>query len=169
MRSVADMSREELEQTLANEIASARSEVRPISRLTLSRLLQSRFLMNPHEAEKFVDAYCDDKAPGVPTYLSSEFGVPYLKVLAIVNSLAGLGLSITALVTMSRGGHYGVWFLSALFFIAAAAICWVQSVRPQREEKGKAMAHHGSMQQANASATDPAAEPVATGSFQPRS
>ncbi len=134
MRSVADVSRTELEQTLTDEIARARAEARPISRLSLSRLLQSVHTINPHDAEKFVDSYCDEKAPYVPTYLSSEFGVPYLKVLAIINLVLAVGLAITTAMVLSHGGYaFLIWLALTLLFFGGAAFCWVQSVRPEKK------------------------------------
>lgn len=166
MRSVADMSRPELEQALAVEIANARSEARPISRLTLTRLLQSKFPINPHDAERFVDNYCDDKAPGVPTYLSSEFGVPYLKVVAFINVAVTIGMGITAAVMMRRGGTgFLLWLGGAVVFLGAAAFCYFQSVRPQKEKAVTRMPSE--LPNIGMQTENP--EPVATGSLQSRS
>jgi hypothetical protein len=161
MRAVADISRQELEQTLTVEIAKARSEARPISRMTLSRVLQSKYSINPQNAEKFVDTFCDDKAPGVPTYLSSEFGIPYLKVLAIVNVTIALGLAITTAVTMSRGGYgFLVWLILAILFLGSAALCWLQSIRPEKVKDSARM----TTELPNISAPTEHIETVSTGS-----
>ena len=166
MRTVADMSRQELEQTLADEIARARAEVRPISRLTLSRLIQSKHSVNPHDAERFVDTYCDEKAPGVPTYLSSEFGVPYLKVLAIANVIVCVALAIVTLVTMTRGGTgFLIWLMLTLAFLAGAAICWINSVRPEKQKPTTRV----TTQLPNIGVPADQPEPVTTGTLQSRS
>jgi len=160
MRAVTDITRPELEQLLANEIASARSEARPISRLTLTRLLQTKYSLHLHEAEVMVDRYCDEKAPGVPTYLSSEFGTPYLKVLAIINIAVGLGLSIMAAVSQHKGGFAFVpWLLGALLFIGSAALFWVKSVTPEKQ-KSKTVGMPGRMPEMASSVDEPERVPT---------
>jgi len=167
MRTVADISRTELEQTLANEINRARSDARPISRLTLSRLLQSTYTITAHDAEKFVDEYCDEKAPYVPTYLSSEFGVPYLKVLAVINLVIAVGLSITTAIVMSHGGYgFLVWLGLMVAFFGGAAVCWLQSVRPEKPKDKRVVT---AAELANLSRPVDQPEPATTGSLQSRS
>ena len=166
MRSVADMSRQELEQLLGDEIAKARSEARPISRLSLIKLLQTQYTMNGHEAEEFVDTYCEEKAPGVPTYLSNEFGVPYLKVLAIFNIVVGIALLIVAAVTMSRAVNgYLIWLGLGLLFVAGAAFSWVQSIKPEKKKEMTRL----TTQLPNIGVAAEAPEPVSTGSSRPNS
>ena len=138
MRTVAD-STQEIAQTLADEIALAREEARPISRLTLARVLVAKYSYHPHDAERIVDRYCDDKAPGIPTYLSSEFGVPYLKVLAIVNGVAGIILLIISLVVMDRPNvPIWPWLSSGTFFLLIGAFCLFRTLQKERtKDKGK--------------------------------
>lgn len=134
MNSVADSSREDLEQWIASEIANAREDARPISRLTLTRMASTRFGMNPHDAERFVDAYCDEKAPAVPTMLSTEFGVPYLKVLAALNVVLALGCFILA---MKLPSWIFIGLILGLAFLGGSVFCWVRSLSPEEQKGGK--------------------------------
>ncbi len=130
MHTVADISSEELERTLASEIDKARAEARPISRLTLTKLLQSKYSLHAHGAERIVDEYCDEKAPGVPTYLSAEFGVPYLKIVGIVQ----LTLAVAFIVTPIFFPRADLAFWPAVIIFLALGIsggfCIYRCVRP---------------------------------------
>ncbi|MEA2552378.1 MAG: hypothetical protein QOJ65_554 [Fimbriimonadaceae bacterium] len=167
MRTVTDLSREELEKTVADEISSARAEARPISRLTLSKLIQIKYALNPHDAEKFVDVYCDEKAPAVPTYLSNEFGVPYLKVLAVLQVVLAMGIFV---FTMKfQRADLTIWpgLTLGLLFVAVAAFSWVQSLRPQTKQAPMRLAAND-LPNLAVTGSD-ALEPASTGPLQTRS
>jgi len=133
MRTVTDNSKEELANTLGAEIAAAREEARPISRLTLSRLLNTKHGLHLSEAEKFVDRYCDEKAPAIPTFLSSEFGTPYLKVLAVINIVLAIGFYIVSFTTLNKqNAPIWPWMLLGTIFLGASVVSWVQSLRPPK-------------------------------------
>lgn len=135
MNTVADLSKEKFEQTLANEIANARHEARPVSRLSLTRLLQSELGVNPHDAERFVDRYCDEKEPAIPTYLSTEFGVPYLKVVAVLNVLLAIGFFVVTLKFQRPGLSVWPGIILGTLFLIGAAVMWLQSLRPPKQKE----------------------------------
>lgn len=140
MTTVADISREELEQLLGNEIAKARTEVRPISRLTLTKLLQSTYALHLHDAERYVDEYCDDKAPAVPTFLSTEFGVPYLKIVGIAQVV--LAVMVVLFPVVFPRADLTLW--PAAIIGAALAVsgglCVFRSLNPSQEKPGRPLA-----------------------------
>jgi hypothetical protein len=134
MHTVADISSEELERTLATEIANARNEARPISRLTLTKLLQSKYSLHPHEAERIVDEYCDEKAPGVPTYLSAEFGVPYLKILGVFQMVLAAAFIITPIFFPRADLAFWPAVILFLAFGTSGGYCIFRSIRPQAQK-----------------------------------
>ena len=134
MHTVADISREELERLMASEISDARNDARPISRLTLTKLLQSKYSLHPHEAERIVDEYCDEKAPGVPTYLSAEFGVPYLKIVGIVQLVLAAGFIITPIFFPRADLAFWPAVVLFLAFGGSGGYCLYRSLRPPVEK-----------------------------------
>lgn len=128
------VTKELLEQTLASEIAQARAEVRPVSRLTLTRLLQSKHGIPTHDAELFVDRYCEEKEPAIPTFLSNEFGVPYLKVVSVLNVLLAIGFYVVTL--KFQRPTLSIWpgIILGTLFLTAAVVMWIQSLRPPKEK-----------------------------------
>lgn len=135
MTPVADLSKDQFEQTLANEIASARSDARPVSRFTLTRLLQSKFGVSAHDAERFVDRYCDEKEPAIPTYLSNEFGVPYLKIISILNVLLCVGFYVVTLKFQRPGLSVWPGMVLGTLFLVGAVVMWAQSMRPPKQKE----------------------------------
>lgn len=166
MRTVADISREELEQTLATEIARAREVARPISRLTLTKLLQSSYSLHPHEAERLVDEYCEEKAPAVPTYLSAEFGVPYLKILGIVQLVVAVALYIFPIVFPRADLTFWPAMIIGTAFGASGGFCIYRSLRPAEEKSSRVMLRN---ELPNVMMANEPGEPATTGSLQPRS
>lgn len=167
MHTVADISSKELEQTLAIEIDKARNEARPVSRLTLTKLLQSKYSLHPHEAERIVDEYCDEKAPAVPTYLSAEFGVPYLKIVGIVQLVLAIGFIVTPI--FFPRADLAFWPAVILFLAlgGSGGLCIYKSVRPP-EQKSKLVRVSEDMPR-HASTAEESAEPATTGSSPSRS
>ena len=166
MRTVADISREDLEHTLVTEIAQAREVARPVSRLTLTRLLQSQYSLHPHEAERFVDQYCDDKAPAVPTYLSDEFGVPYLKIIGSVQLVIAAGFYIFPLIFPRADLTFWPAMILGTIFAGLGGFCIYRTLQPKKEPP--AMVRLSNELPKLGVKEDPA-EPAATGSLQSRS
>jgi len=119
---------------IATEIAKADFDRIPTSRQKLGQLVSSKLTIPPAEAYKIVDEYCDDKAPGVPHYLQEEFAMPYLKVLAVVNSILGI-------VALWWGAHQWratkpswPWFVVAAVLIGFAGYSFVKIVQKETEK-----------------------------------
>lgn len=129
---------EDLERFLALEIDKARAKARPISRVTLSRRLHDEHGLPIKEAEEFVEAFCDEHEPAVPEYLSSEFGTPYLKVIAVINVLIAISFLVMAVRFSGRG--QGLWMGLGLggLFLVGAGFAWVNSLRKPDEPKSTA-------------------------------
>lgn len=120
---------------IANEIARAESDRIPTSRQKLSVLVTSKFGIPAADAANLVDEYCDDKAPGVPVYLQEEFEMPYLKVMAIVSSIAGVGVIYYG----SRQWHLGKlswpWFILGAVLVGTASYSWFKTIQQELAKK----------------------------------
>lgn len=97
-------------------------------------MVTSEFSLHAHQAERVVDQYCDEKAPSVPTMLSNEFGVPYLKVLSVVNVVLSLGFYLMAINVPNS-----IWIglLLGTGFLGGAVFCWVRSLNEEGEPRRK--------------------------------
>jgi len=116
---------------IAQEIAIAERDRVPTSRQKLSQLVTLNLAIAPAEASKIVDEYCDEKAPGVPQYLQAEFESPFLKVMAIVNSILGMaslwyGAHLWRLQKVSW--H---WFVLGAIFVGAAGYSWFKTIQQE--------------------------------------
>lgn len=167
MHTVADISSDELERTLAIEIDKARGESRAISRLALTKILQSKYSMNAHEAERAVDEYCEEKAPGLPTYLSAEFGVPYLKIVGILQLTLALVFIVLPIFFPRADLAFWPAVGLTLAFGGSGAFCIYRSVRPPQERS--AVVRVAGVTPAYAMPNDEAAEAAVTGPSQLRS
>lgn len=132
MSTVAESARQRLEAILEAEIEEARAQMRPISRTTLAHMLHDQHFVSQHDAERFVDRYCDDKAPGVPTFLSNEFGTPYLKVVAVLNVVVAIALLVVGTRFLKPGAPTWLGMGLGTLFLFAGVFAWARSLRPVR-------------------------------------
>ncbi|MDR3689579.1 MAG: hypothetical protein P4L46_09390 [Fimbriimonas sp.] len=123
--------RDKAVELIATEIAKADFDRVPTSRQKLGQLVSVKLLIPPAEAYKIVDEYCDDKAPGVPHYLQEEFAMPYLKVLAVVNSILGIAALWWAAHSMKAGKPSWPWFIVAAVLVGFSGLSFFKVV--QRE------------------------------------
>jgi len=116
---------------IAHEINKAEYDRIPTSRQKLSQLIVAEFKFPPAEAADMVDEYCDEKAPAVPQYLSDEFESPFLKVMAVVNSV----LAIASIWYGANRWHQQktswFWFVFGAFLVACAGYCWFKTVQKE--------------------------------------
>lgn len=131
----ADLPRDRFEKLLEEEIETARNERRMISRTKLAKLLQENAGVPFREAEGIVDVYCDEKAPAVPTFLSSEFGTPYLKVVSGLNIVVAIGIYFGSIQMLKPGVPVWPWMVLGTIFLVSAAALWFKSLRPQKEKR----------------------------------
>jgi len=123
--------RERAIERIVQEIAQADRDRVPTSRQKLSQLVATAYAFPPAEAANLVDEYCDEHAPGVPVYLQDELESPFLKFMAVLNSILG----IASLWWGSRLWHTGKpsagWFVVGAILVGAAGYSWFKTV--QRE------------------------------------
>lgn len=110
------------------EINLARAETRPLSRQQLADVVRQRTGMPFADAFAFVETYCDEHEPGVPGYLQEEFAVPYLKVVAIVNALIGMGIIYRGVGVYNKHLPAWGWFCAGVVFCGLGVFAWVQSL-----------------------------------------
>ena len=126
--------RDKAVELIATEIAKADFDRIPTSRQKLGQLVSTKFTIPPSEAYRIVDEYCDEKAPGVPHYLQDEFATPYLKVLAVVNSLLGIGTAWWAAHSWKAGKTSWPWFLLTAFLVGFAGYAFFKVVQRESEK-----------------------------------
>ncbi len=119
---------------IATEIAKADYDRIPTSRQKLGQLVSLNLAIPPAESYRIVDEYCDDKAPGVPHYLQDEFATPYLKVLAVANSIFGIGTAFWASHLWKTGKVSWPWFLLTAFLIGFAGYAFFKVVQKESEK-----------------------------------
>jgi hypothetical protein len=120
------------------EIAKARANYSPISRRMIALALHDQKQIPYREAFDMVDVYCDEHESAVPGYISSEFGIFYLKVIAVLNVFVGLVLAYFGVRAFQnpRGTMPSwAWFTITTLFIGFATLCWVKSI--ERELGGR--------------------------------
>jgi len=117
------------EEMIAAAIEKAREDLKPISRRMLGLMLNQKRNLPYKEAIEIVDAYCDEKAPYIPGYVSSEFGIYWLKVIAVFNVLIGVTVAYFGVRAYQDPKQIAwPWFCVATIFIGLAALSWVKSV-----------------------------------------
>jgi len=124
-----------VEEILQADIRLARNELRPISRRQLALQLVHRKAIPFKEAMDLVDAYCDEKESAVPTYVSSEFGLFWLKVVAVAWVAIGIGVVYYGVRLQQTGKLAWPWYVGATLTCGFAALCWVKSIEGERHVK----------------------------------
>ena len=119
---------------IATEIAKADFDRIPTSRQRLGQQVTAKLGFPPGEAYRLVDEYCDDKAPGVPHYLQDEFATPYLKVLAVVNSILGIVSAYWAAHTWQSGKTSWPWFITTALLVGFAGYAFFKIVQKESEK-----------------------------------
>lgn len=121
-----------VEEIIVAELERARKAYEPISRRMMAIAVAEHKKITYREAFDLVDAYCDEKEPAVPGYVSSEFGIFYLKVIAVLNVLVGMFLAYFGVKAFQNprapGMPYWAWFVLTTLFVGFAALSWVKSV-----------------------------------------
>jgi len=110
------------------ELKVAREELRPTSRRALALVISNRIGMPFKEALDIVDAYCDEKEPAVPTYLSSEFVIYWLKAVAVANVAIGIAGIWYGVKLMKAGQLAWPSLCLGTVFVGLGALAWVKSV-----------------------------------------
>ncbi|RYG34965.1 hypothetical protein EON81_14085 [bacterium] len=118
---------------ISREIAAARADLRPVSRRSLALVLVAQKHLPFREAMDVVDGWCDEHAPAIPGYVGSEFGIYWLKFLAVAFVIVGLGVAWQGVRMVQTGKAGWPWWAGATVFVGIAAFVWVQSI--ERELK----------------------------------
>jgi hypothetical protein len=86
----------------------------------------------PHkQALEIVDDYCEAESVAIPTYLSKDFSVGWLKVVAVVNVvLAGVCLWYGRILHLQKIQPYGLWCIGACL-CGLAVLSWVKSLEQE--------------------------------------
>ncbi len=113
---------------IQGEIKKARDDRRPTSRQMLAEIIHERMGMPVSEAHKIVDAYCETEEPGIPYYLQEEFAIPYLKFVAIVIALAGVGFVYYGVMQQRAGKPPHLWYSLGTVVVGLGVFAWVQSL-----------------------------------------
>jgi hypothetical protein len=126
------------ETIISDSIAEAREKYTPISRRMIAHKLVSAKNLPYKEAIEIVDAYCDEHESAIPGYISSEFGIYWLKVIAVANVAIGIFFAYWGVRAFQSprtfAMPYWAWFVITTLFVGFAVLSWVQSV--EREIKG---------------------------------
>lgn len=115
------------------EYEASRIALVPTSRNTLAKHLAQKTGKTLKEALAVVDQYCEDNSVAIPDYLSKEFTVGWLKVLACSNTVLSLGMFWYGRVLhLQHLQPYGVWCV-AVIFLGLAIMSWIQSLEKEAE------------------------------------
>ncbi len=114
--------------------ASARALV-PTSRNRLAKHLTSATGLTHKEALDCVDKYCDEKNLPVPAYLSREFAVGYLKVIAVLWVVGAIAVLLYGRnLHQQRITPYGLWCIGAIM-CGLAILFWIKSLEVEAANK----------------------------------
>lgn len=113
---------------IQREIQKARDDRRPTSRQMLAEIINERTGMPVSEALHVVDAYCENEEPAIPYYLQDEFAIPYLKFVAVIIALAGIGFFWYGVTLQRVGKPAYVWYSLGTIIMGLGVFAWVQSL-----------------------------------------
>lgn len=113
---------------IQREIQKARDDRRPTSRQMLAEIINERTGMPVSQATQIVDAYCEAEEPAIPYYLQDEFAIPYLKFIAIVIAMAGIGFIWYGVTQQRTGKPAYMWYSVGTVVIGLGVFAWVQSL-----------------------------------------
>jgi hypothetical protein len=119
------------------EIARAEDDRKPISRQMLADIVQEQLGLPHADAFSIVDRYCEDNAPAVPGYLQEEFAIPYLKVIAIINVIVGLGIFWMGVLKWKQSNPIWPYLTVGTIFCGLGVFAWVQSLERYAERRKK--------------------------------
>jgi hypothetical protein len=112
-----------------DELMSARSENRLVSRHMLGQKLHSVKGLHPRDAFAVVDLYCDESAPAIPEYLGTEFMVPYLKGTAAVFAVLSIIVIAYSATAVNQGQRQYIWgIVAGVVLLAMSASGWIKSL-----------------------------------------
>lgn len=113
---------------IQREIQKARDDRRPTSRQMLAEIINERTGMPVSEAVHIVDAYCESEEPAIPYYLQDEFAIPYLKFIAVIIAMAGIGFVWYGVTQLRVGKPAYIWYSLGTVIIGLGVFAWVQSL-----------------------------------------
>ncbi len=116
------------ETLLKTQLETAYEARKPVSRYALARVVSERMQLPIKESEAIVEAYCEEKAPGIPAYLGSEFGIFWLKVVAVVVAAGGIGVFWYAAKLIKAHEVAYIPLIVGTLICGLAAFLWVRSV-----------------------------------------
>ncbi len=123
---------------IQQEVNDAESERRAISRQMLADMIHARVGIPHADAAVLVDQFCDERAPAVPHYLQEEFAIPYLKVVAVVNVLLGIGAFYWGIAVFQKTRDTPwPWLCFGTIFVGLGALAWVKSLEWYAARKAK--------------------------------
>jgi hypothetical protein len=122
---------------IEKEVVTAENDRRPVSRQMLADLVHTKTGLAQAESVALVDQYCDEKAPQVPYYLQDEFAIPYLKVVAVINVLLGIGGCYWGISLLRKQQVAWPWLCVGTIFVGLGALAWVKSLERFAARKAK--------------------------------
>lgn len=116
---------------MIQEIERAKQEHRATSRHHLAEALARRTDLSYRDALVEVEAYCETKEPAIPQYLSWEFGIFWLKVVAVANAAVGVVLLWQGVgLFRAERPAWPMWALGTIF-VGIGAFVWVRSLEAE--------------------------------------
>lgn len=115
-------------EVVRQEYQECLQKLSPTSRNLLAKHLAATTGMSTKEALEVVDRYCDEDNVPIPAYLSREFAVGWLKVLAVmVIVMAGVVLWYGRTLHQQRTYPWGLWCVGAVL-CGLAVLIWLKSL-----------------------------------------
>ncbi len=110
------------------ELAASRKESRIISRQTLAEYAGLRMGLTANQVSYVVEHYCNENAPGIPGFLSSQVETPVLKVAAMINLALGVVACLVGLFLANKSlPAWPAFALGGAFFLFGI-IAYVKSL-----------------------------------------
>lgn len=119
------------EQFIQERIDAARKQYEPISRRMIALQLGKARGVAFKEALDLVDAYCDEKDPAVPGYVSGEFRIYWLKAVAVFVVALGVGVLWYGTNMFNAKGPAWIPFCIGTVVVGLGALAWVKSLQSE--------------------------------------